>query len=78
MGDRVGLHPLAVLAALFIGMKLFGIFGLIIGPIILAVLMALLNDRKLRKAKLFAATETAGANGEDVSEAQPGPKITIH
>lgn len=40
VGDRVGLHPLAALAAIFIGMKMFGLAGLILGPIVLAIAMA--------------------------------------
>ena len=37
VGDRVGLHPLATLAAIFIGMRMFGLVGLILGPIVLAI-----------------------------------------
>ncbi|MBQ1501599.1 MAG: sporulation integral membrane protein YtvI [Firmicutes bacterium] len=46
MGDSMGMHPLAALAAIFIGMKLFGIVGLILGPIILAVLIGVYRSRK--------------------------------
>jgi len=48
VGDRVGLHPLAALAAIFIGMKLFGLVGLILGPITLAVVLAMLKARRQR------------------------------
>ena len=48
VGDRVGLHPLAALAAIFIGMKLFGLIGLILGPIVLAVILAMLKARRQR------------------------------
>ncbi|WP_245987752.1 sporulation integral membrane protein YtvI [Cohnella lupini] len=40
LASSVGLDPLPTLIAMFIGLKLFGIFGLIIGPIIVVVLMA--------------------------------------
>ncbi|NLF80109.1 MAG: sporulation integral membrane protein YtvI [Clostridia bacterium] len=48
VGDRVGLHPLAALAAIFIGLKMFGLAGLILGPITLAVIMAAWRARKQR------------------------------
>ena len=46
VGDRVGLHPLAAIAAIFIGMKLFGVVGLILGPIVLAVIMTMYRARR--------------------------------
>lgn len=33
MGDRVGLSPLETLIAMYVGLKLFGLFGLLLGPI---------------------------------------------
>lgn len=35
MGEHIGLSPLATLIAMFIGLKLFGVLGFIIGPLIL-------------------------------------------
>ncbi|MGI5891342.1 MAG: sporulation integral membrane protein YtvI [Bacillota bacterium] len=40
VGDRIGLHPLATLAAIFVGLQIFGIMGLIFGPILLAIVVA--------------------------------------
>ncbi|PPA72168.1 sporulation integral membrane protein YtvI [Jeotgalibacillus proteolyticus] len=37
MGSHIGLSPLATLIAMFIGLKLFGLLGFIIGPLILIV-----------------------------------------
>lgn len=37
MGTHIGLSPLATLIAMFIGLKLFGILGFIIGPLILII-----------------------------------------
>jgi predicted PurR-regulated permease PerM len=31
VGDSIGLHPLATLIFMFIGYKLYGVFGMIIG-----------------------------------------------
>ncbi|WP_373229455.1 sporulation integral membrane protein YtvI [Cohnella sp.] len=40
LASSVGLDPLPTLIAMFVGLKLLGIFGLIIGPIIVVILMA--------------------------------------
>ncbi|HEX6595283.1 MAG TPA: sporulation integral membrane protein YtvI [Bacillota bacterium] len=34
MGQQIGLSPLATLIAMFLGLKLFGVFGFIIGPLL--------------------------------------------
>lgn len=39
VGRQIGLHPLATLAALFLGLKLFGLVGLIAFPVALTVLV---------------------------------------
>ena len=46
VGDRIGLHPLLTLAAIFIGFRMFGILGLIIGPILLAIIFSVFRMRK--------------------------------
>ena len=38
IGSRLGIHPLATIFAIFAGMKLFGFWGIILGPI-LAILV---------------------------------------
>jgi sporulation integral membrane protein YtvI len=40
---NLGLHPLAVLAAMYIGLKLIGVTGLFIGPILLVALQAVIK-----------------------------------
>lgn len=37
---NLGLHPLAVLAAMYIGLKLLGVAGLVLGPLLLIILQA--------------------------------------
>jgi len=37
MGSQIGLSPLATLIAMFIGLKLFGFFGLLIGPFVVII-----------------------------------------
>lgn len=41
VGKQIGLHPLATLITMFLGLKLFGIIGMIVVPVSLAVLINL-------------------------------------
>ncbi len=77
VGDRIGLHPLAALAAIFIGMEIFGVVGLIIGPICLAVLMAYLAERRQRKAAEKEAAEREWQEQEQITPpiVEENPKI---
>ena len=40
LGDQMGAHPLASLMSIFIGLRIFGLLGLIIGPSLLMVFIA--------------------------------------
>lgn len=44
VGTQLGLHPLAALAAMFVGLKVFGVLGLILGPAIVVVLLAIVTS----------------------------------
>jgi sporulation integral membrane protein YtvI len=41
VGRNIGLHPLATLAALYIGIQLFGVIGVVLGPVIVILFKAL-------------------------------------
>lgn len=41
VGDNIGLHPLATLVSLYIGLQLGGIIGMILGPVIIVITMAM-------------------------------------
>jgi len=43
VSQNIGLHPLAGLAAIFIGLQLFGVLGLIAGPILLVVILGIIR-----------------------------------
>ncbi|WP_232698922.1 sporulation integral membrane protein YtvI [Brevibacillus daliensis] len=47
VAENVGLDPLLTLVSLFVGLKLFGIFGLIIGPVSLVIINALVKANVL-------------------------------
>ena len=51
LGNQIGLHPLATLMSIFIGLKIFGLFGFIIGPIILVTIKAMQDSDLLPKWK---------------------------
>ncbi|MGI5911183.1 MAG: sporulation integral membrane protein YtvI [Syntrophomonadaceae bacterium] len=40
VGDNIGLHPLATLISLYIGLQLGGIIGMIMGPVLLVIFIA--------------------------------------
>ena len=40
LGDQIGIHPLVSLMSIFIGFRLFGLLGLIIGPTLVMMLIA--------------------------------------
>ncbi|MFN4215456.1 MULTISPECIES: sporulation integral membrane protein YtvI [unclassified Exiguobacterium] len=45
VGSHIGLNPLAALVSIFVGLKLFGVLGFILGPVIAVLLKALYNAR---------------------------------
>jgi sporulation integral membrane protein YtvI len=57
LGDNVGLDPLTTLFALFVGFSLFGMFGLVIGPVIMVILGALHRAGVFREAWRFIKGE---------------------
>lgn len=44
VGGKIGLHPLATLISMFVGLQLFGIMGLFLFPLILSLLVQLGQD----------------------------------
>jgi len=46
LGDQMGAHPLATLMSFFIGWRIFGILGFIIGPSILMLIIAIRDSDK--------------------------------
>lgn len=47
LGDRIGLHPLATLVAIYLGLKIFGAAGIVFGPATVIILKALVRARLL-------------------------------
>lgn len=51
MGHHLGIHPLITLIAMFVGAKLFGVGGILLGPTIVVILLATQNAGILPKFK---------------------------
>ena len=43
VGEQIGIHPLITLFAIYVGMKVFGVFGVILGPVIAVLVKALMK-----------------------------------
>lgn len=43
IGERIGIHPLVTLLALYLGLQLFGAKGILIGPLVAVLLKAVVN-----------------------------------
>ena len=56
VGKQIGLHPLATLAAMLLGLKLFGLAGLLGVPVVLAVFVSMYRSKPKP-----AATETSAS-----------------
>ena len=48
LGEQIGVHPLATLMSIFIGIRVFGIIGILIGP---SLVMIFLSSKKGEKNK---------------------------
>jgi sporulation integral membrane protein YtvI len=44
VGTQLGLHPLLALMAMFVGLRLFGVLGLILGPAMVVVILAIVRS----------------------------------
>jgi predicted PurR-regulated permease PerM len=53
VGDRAGVHPLLILLGVFGGMALFGFVGIMVGPLILTLFIALLSIYEQEKEHLM-------------------------
>ncbi|MDR1160582.1 MAG: sporulation integral membrane protein YtvI [Syntrophomonadaceae bacterium] len=57
-GDNIGLHPLATLLSMYIGLKLLGFMGIIVGPVLLVLVIA------IKRAGFFDSFKWGNNKGE--------------
>jgi predicted PurR-regulated permease PerM len=75
-GERMRLHPVPTLLAFLGGLAVFGVSGIVLGPVILAVTVAVLDVWRFRAAAeraADAATAPAPTNGQPVRAARVEP-----
>lgn len=48
IGDKIGLSSLSTLIAMFVGFKIFGFIGILIGPLLVVMIMTLINPSPLK------------------------------
>ena len=46
ISNQIGVHPLIMLIAIYIGLEIFGVFGMIIGPIIVITGKLIIEETK--------------------------------
>jgi predicted PurR-regulated permease PerM len=70
VGDRIGLHPVAVIFAIMAGGQLFGFLGVLLALPVAAVAMVLLRylHRRYTASRLYGAAEAVTADAAPVAE----------
>jgi len=64
IGRQIGLHPLITLMSIYIGLKVFGVFGFLIGPLTVVIIKALVYGEltKNKSEKEKSPERAEGAN----------------
>lgn len=60
IADGIGLHPLATIASLYIGLELFGAWGLLFGPVVLVIVLGALESYHVGKRKRTEGENNSG------------------
>lgn len=70
VGDRIGLHPVAVIFSIMAGGQLFGFFGMLLALPVAAVIMVLLRHAHARyqQSRLYQGAEAPGPGDEDAGD----------
>lgn len=76
VAGQLGLSPIVTIAALYLGLKIFGVLGMLITPI-LVIMLKLLNDEGIihlwrSPARVKAEAEAAAAATAEEAPAEPG------
>jgi len=48
IGNKVGLSSLTTFIAMFIGFKIFGFLGILLGPLLVVVVLSLFNQTSIK------------------------------
>ncbi len=76
MGDRIGVHPVAIVFAILAGGRLFGLFGLVLAVPAAAVLnvVSARAVRRYRESRLYLNTPPDRRHGRGRRRARGGPR----
>ena len=72
-GSRMALHPLLVFLSMFGGLAVFGVMGLLIGPLIACIFMAMVRIYR----RDFLGTASAGVARLTQAASVPGPRPSM-
>ena len=75
LGDQMGAHPLASLMSIFIGFRVFGLLGLIIGPSLLMIFIAI-RERGEEQSTYVSDKKTHIVASPEVKRMDSVPDIT--
>jgi predicted PurR-regulated permease PerM len=75
IGDRTKLHTLLIFFAILGGLQVFGLLGIILGPVVLAIALAMLEIFKREIRETEDAARSAASAG--AVEAAPLPEVPI-
>lgn len=75
LGDSIGVHPLLMLASIYGGIVWFGVYGLIIGPILIIIGRALINAEIIPWPRPVA-TDADEMSSRTPSEGRAAPHAT--
>ena len=65
LGEQIGLHPLLTLASMYAGVRIFGVLGFIVGPVLLLVIKVIMRS----------GAEQEGKNGKEEQAEQDEPVV---
>ena len=73
VGKQLGLHPLATMIAMFIGLKSIGFIGMLLGPMLMLIIRAVLSEVDSQKSALALEADKApvAAIGAPKGQAKP-------
>lgn len=53
LGTQIGIHPLITLMSIYVGLRIFGVFGIFIGPFIAVIIKTIATTPVVRNPKFF-------------------------
>ena len=71
VGHSVGLHPIVTLTSMYVGLQLFGFFGMLMMPIIIIMIKVLQDNGKIHLWKNPSNNDTPSSENSTLLEPSP-------